>query len=68
MKRNRYKSANYNQNRIKRPSAVWFAVFGAVLLLFAAFIFIGIKAGEKAKSGSSPADTVYSVTTYGENE
>ena len=68
MKRNRYKSANYNQNRIKKPSAVWFAVFGAVLLLFAVFIFIGIKAGEKAQRINGAADTVYSVTTYGENE
>ena len=48
MKRKRYIS-NQKSNRIKRPSAVWFIVFGAVLLLFAAFIFLGIKAGEYAK-------------------
>ena len=48
MKRKRYFS-NKSSNKIKRPSAVWFIVFGAVLLLFAAFIFIGIKAGEYAE-------------------
>ena len=43
---------------------MWFIVFGVLILLFAAFIFFGIKAGEyaqKAKTGEVCAEynTVY---------
>ena len=48
MKRKRY-ITNKNPNKVKRPPAVWFIVFGVLLLLFAAFIFFGIKAGEYAE-------------------
>ena len=62
MKRKRNQSLNYGKNRIKRPSAVWLIVLLVVLLLFAAFIYLGIKAGEHVEN-SRGADTVYSQTS-----
>lgn len=61
MKRKRNTSLNYGKNRIKRPSAVWFIVFGVLLLLFAAFIYFGIKAGEYVENSRS-ADTDSYIT------
>lgn len=48
MKRKKYIS-NSKSNKIKKPPFVWLIVFGVLLLLFAAFIFLGIKAGEYAE-------------------
>ena len=52
MKRKRY-ILNKNPNKLKRPPAVWFIVFGVLLLLFAAFIILGIKAGEYAEKNKT---------------
>lgn len=38
------------KNRIKRPAAGWLIFFAVLLAAFAAFIYGGIKAGEKAES------------------
>jgi hypothetical protein len=59
MKHKRSASLNYGKNRIKRPSAVWFIVFGVLLLLFAAFIYFGIKAGEYVENSKADTDTSY---------
>ena len=56
MKRKRYTSNN-KTNKIKRPPAVWFIVFGVLILLFAAFIIIGIKAGEYANKAKAEEQT-----------
>lgn len=59
MKRKRNISNN-KSNKVKRPPAVWFIVFGVLILLFAAFIFLGIKAGEYAeKAKADTADTAF---------
>ena len=67
MKRKRYKP-NKKTNGIKRPPAVWFIVFGVLLLLFAAFIILGIKAGEYAeKSKEETQKTGYYLNYTEEN-
>ena len=37
------------KNRLKRPAAGWLVFFAVLLLLFAAFIYGGIRAGRKAE-------------------
>ena len=61
MKRKRKISSNMQKNRIKRPAAGWLIFFIVLLLLFAAFIFGGIKAGEKAER-LREAQITYSVS------
>ena len=56
MKRKRNNTTN-KSNKVKRPPAVWFIVFGALILLFAAFIIIGIKAGEYAEKAKAEEQT-----------
>ena len=63
MKRKAKTGLNYGKNQIKRPSAVWFIVFGVVLLLFAAFIFLGIKAGEYVNQSKADDNTVKIIQT-----
>ncbi len=65
MKRKRYRP-NKKSNGIKRPSAVWFIVFGVLLLLFAAFIFLGIKAGEYAERVKNETEQTSVYTLYSE--
>ena len=48
MKHRKKTSSNMQKNRIKRPAAGWLIFFAVLLLLFAAFIYGGIKAGQKA--------------------
>ena len=62
MKRKRYISSQ-KSNKIKRPPAVWFIVFGVLLLLFAAFIIFGIKAGERAEKAKAVYAACYNVYT-----
>jgi len=61
MKQKRY--VNQRKNGLKRPGAGWLIVFAVILLLFAAFIYGGIKAGEYAermKSAEAYDTVVYS--------
>ena len=58
MKQSKRISNKYKNNGVKRPAAGWFIVFGAALLLFAAIIFIGIKAGEYAETARDSGVTV----------
>lgn len=49
MKRKRKTGSNLQKNRIKRPAAGKLVFFAVLLLLFAAFIWGGIKAGQYAE-------------------
>lgn len=62
MKRKRKSNDKYKKNRIKKPSLKWFAVFAALLLLFAAFIYFGIKAGEYADKVKAERQTTAYIT------
>ena len=61
MKRKRKISSNMQKNLIKRPAAGWLIFFIVLLLIFAAFIYGGIKAGERAKQ-LREAHITYSVS------
>ena len=67
MKRKRYTSnQKSNKNNIKRPPAVWFIVFGVLILLFAAFIITGIKAGEYAEKAKADDEKTVCCQIYTE--
>ncbi len=56
--RNRKTSSNMQKSMIKRPRAGWLVFFAVILLLFAAFIYGGIKAGQYAEYLSGGAEQI----------
>lgn len=58
--------SNKNNGKPKRLPVIWLVVFGVILLLFAAFIIIGIKAGEYAESHAVTQNQIY-YSTYTED-
>ena len=61
MKRNKQISRKYKNNGVKRPAAGWFIVFTVIIALIAAFIWLGIKAGEKADTSKQSAVAISEV-------